>query len=229
MVKPVATFPPAASHALPIQSNGFVGLRSPFEGHAAGERPTRGGDIGVRITAGVLPCVLQFATWPSGRAGLAAAVGVALACSAPSATGKMLQLPHGLLVRSGPEEFLLIADDAEAFSATAMRRTIVADTGSVTDLGHARCRITIDGERCRDTLSKLFALDLRPAAFPVGEARLGGHHHVPCLMVRRSTDGFDIYVFSTYAHDQLGSLLDAALEYGVRLQLHAAWGASATP
>ena len=58
-------------------------------------------------------------------------------------------------------------------------------------------------------------LDLRAAAFPVGSARLTGHHHVPALLVRTALEGFDILVFTTYALDQLHALEDAALEYGV--------------
>jgi len=42
---------------------------------------------------------------------------------------------------------------------------------------------------------------------------------VPCLAHRRATDGFDLYVFSTYAFDQLETLLDAAQEYGVALEV----------
>ena len=47
---------------------------------------------------------------------------------------------------------------------------------------------------------------------------MSGHHHLPCSLHRRGETEFDLYVFTTYAHDQLGSLLDAALEYGVNLE-----------
>ena len=99
-----------------------------------------------------------------------------------------------------------------------LRQHVPADIGSVTDLGHARCRIRIEGPRCRDTLSKLFAIDLRDAAWPVGELRLTGHHHVPSLLHRLGAQSFDVYVFSTYAFDQLATVLDAAREYGVSLK-----------
>ena len=54
---------------------------------------------------------------------------------------------------------------------------------------------------------------------PVGELRLTGHHHVPCAAVRTGPDSVDLLVFSTYAFDQLGTLLDAAQEYGVALEM----------
>jgi sarcosine oxidase gamma subunit len=48
--------------------------------------------------------------------------------------------------------------------------------------------------------------------------RLTGHHHVPCLLHRLGEQAFDLYVFTTYAHDQLAVVLDAALEFGVSLK-----------
>ena len=54
------------------------------------------------------------------------------------------------------------------------------------------------------------------AAFAIG--CLSGHHHLPCGLHRLAEAEFDLYVFTTYAHDQLASLMDAALEYGVHLE-----------
>ena len=88
----------------------------------------------------------------------------------------------------------------------------------MTDLSHARCRIHIEGPQCRTVLNKLFALDLRESAFAIGDIAMSGTHHVPSTLHRLDTDGFDLYVFSTYAYDQLATVLDAAQEYGVALQ-----------
>ncbi len=198
--------------------------RSPFEGHKAGARPTTGGQLGVLLRAETLPGLLLIATWPSGVAALRSALAAALdVAQVPARTGLVATVPAGRLMCTGPQEYQLLTT-CDAGRVPALRRHIGADIGSVTDLGHARCRIVISGARSRDTLSKLFALDQREAAWPVGELRLTGHHHVPCLAHRRAADGFDLYVFSTYAFDQLATLLDAAQEYGVVLEL----GAGAT-
>ena len=74
------------------------------------------------------------------------------------------------------------------------------------------------GEKSREVLSKLFPLDLRLAAFPLEQIRLSGHHHVPCMLHRLDTERIDVYVMSTYAFDQLATIIDAALEFGVALQ-----------
>ena len=205
--------------------------RSPFAGVAAGEWPDRDGRIGVRLSAYTLDSLTQVATWPQGADALCAALALALDCAVPARTGAVLHAADvptngalgrlmgeakAMLVRSGPEEFLLISD--EAFEPLAsLRQAIASDVGSVTELGHARCRIRIEGERCCDTLSKLFAIDLRETALPLGRASLTGHHHLPAMLYRRGTDSFDIFVFTTYARGQLSTLIDAALESGVSL------------
>ena len=191
--------------------------RSPFEGHALGERPARDGNVGVRIRAGLVPSAVLVSTWVTGETALQAALSQLLGQTPPGPTGQTLATHLGLLMRTGPEEWLLIGDGTSDACA-ALRAAIGADVGGVTDLSHARCRIKVQGSRCLDTLSKLFALDCRAGAFPVGELRLSGHHHLPCSLHRLGQDEFDLYVFTTYAHDQLGSLLDAALEYGVNLE-----------
>lgn len=190
--------------------------RSPFEGHQPGDRPARDGQIGVRLSAGTISSVTQVATWHNGIDALAVALGTAMKCDVPDRTGDTAHLDEALLVRTGPEEFMLISQQSVDM-AGRLRAHIVADIGSVTDLSHARCHIRIEGDHCRSTLSKLFALDFREPQFPLDQVRLTGHHHVACMLHRRELDSFDIYVFSTYAFDQLSTLVDAALEYGVSL------------
>lgn len=191
--------------------------RSPFEGHTLGERPALDGSVGVSIRAGLVPHAVLVSTWVSGEAGLQDALTQLLGQTPPGPTGQIQATHLGLLMRTGPEEWLLIGDGASD-ACSVLRAAIGADVGGVTDLSHARCRIKVQGPRCLDTLSKLFALDCRPAAFPIGELRLSGHHHLPCSLHRLGETEFDLYVFTTYAHDQLASLLDAALEYGVKLE-----------
>ncbi len=192
--------------------------RSPFDGYKPDQRPAPGGPVGVGLQARTLPGLWLIHTWSSGADGLRSALTAAWgAAGVPQRTGQVATLAQGLLMCTGPCEYQLLAAQVPGFAAD-LRRHVPADVGSVTDLGHARCRIHIEGPHCRDTLSKLFALDLREAAWPVGELRLTGHHHVPCGAYRLGIDSFDLLVLSTYAVDQLGTLLDAAQEYGVVLE-----------
>jgi sarcosine oxidase subunit gamma len=192
-------------------------VRSPFEGHATGNRPNAAGQIGVQITAGMLPSFTLISTWISGLPGLLDALSTVFGDAMPQRIGKSTRTEFGLLARSGPEEFFLIGDD-HSDRTTLLRATVGADTGSVTDLSHARCRIHIEGPQCRAVLNKLFALDLRESGFAIGDIAMTGTHHVPSTLHRLGADAFDLYVFSTYAYDQLATVLDAAQEYGVALQ-----------
>jgi sarcosine oxidase subunit gamma len=192
-------------------------VRSPFEGHATGNRPNAAGQIGVQLTAGMLPSFTLISTWISGMPGLLDALTAVFGDTVPQRIGKSARTEFGLLVRTGPEEFVLVGDDATDRTAM-LRATVGPNTGAVTDLSHARCRIHIEGPQCRAVLNKLFALDLREGSFTVGDVAMTGTHHVPSMLHRLDADVFDLYVFSTYAYDQLATVLDAAQEYGVGLQ-----------
>lgn len=191
--------------------------RSPFAGLSSDDHPTAAGTIGVRLSAQRCASVTLLGTWVGNGAALQEAVTQAVGGAAPALTGATHVSALGLLMRIGPEEFLLVDETAVPQRVAALRQQLTVGIGSITDLSHARCRIRIEGDQCLNTLAKLFALDLRETAFPIDEIRLSGHHHVPCLLHRRGAQSFDLYVFSTYAQDQLETLQDAALEFGVRL------------
>ncbi len=195
-------------------------FHSPFAEHSACEHPTRDGQIQVRLHAHTLPSVTLISTWPSGTAALCAVLEKALGATdmfpLPGATGQTAPCPLGLLMRSGPHEFMLIGD-AAINQMGVLRGRIPPEIGSVLDLSHARCRVHVEGPKAVAALGKLFALDFRDHAFVVGTLQLSGHHHVPCSLHRLGEDRFDLYLLSTYAHGQLETLLDAALQYGVAL------------
>ena len=198
---------------------GDAATRSPFAGHIPTERPTRTGEIGVRLTVGTLHSVIQLATWPTGVSAWESAMQSALGSAPSSKTGDVLDTKLGLVMRTGPEELMLVSNDGAHGNSTdtvaKLREAVRADIGSVLDLSHARCRIRIEGEHCVNTLSKLFALDFRGDAFPVGKLKLSSHHHVPCALHRLGSTGFDAYLFTTYARELLETFADAALEYGL--------------
>lgn len=200
-----------------VNATSSANVRSPFAGQASGRHPNAAGQVGVEISAGMLPGVALISSWISGLPGLLGAMNTVFGTPVPERTGLTLKTELGLLCRTGPEEFMLIGDDATDRCAM-LRASITADVGSVTDLSHARCRIGISGAQCCTVLNKLFALNLRESAFPVGQVAMTGTHHVPCMLHRTGADAFELVVFSTYAHDQLDTVLDAAKEYGVNVQ-----------
>lgn len=198
-------------------------LRSPFAAVQRGRWPDRQGQVGVHLQAQTLGSVTLLSTWLGGAQALVTTLQGVLgllgeaADALPARPGECRRTPQGLLVCTTPEDFLLIDDTPHPARCVQWRSALLPDVGSVTDLSHARCRIRVSGAQTCTTLNKLFALDLRLSAFPVGQARLSGTHHVPSLLVRTAEQAFDWIVFTTYAQDQLETLIDAAREFGVEL------------
>ena len=179
--------------------------------------PTHQGLVQVHMTAQRLQSVTLLSTWASGIEGLTQAVHSALGCTSPAHTGHATACEAGLLMRSGPLEFMLIGAHPAPDRVAQLRAHIPAEIGSVLDLSHARIRVQLHGAKAVDALAKLYALDFRPAAFPVGRFQLTGHHHIPCVLHRLDGQHFELYFLSTYAHGQIEALMDVALEYGVEL------------
>jgi len=179
--------------------------------------PTHQGLVQVHMTAQRLQSVTLLSTWASGIEALTQAVHSALGCTPPAHTGHATACEAGLLMRSGPLEFMLIGAHPAPDRVAQLRAHIPAEIGSVLDLSHARIRVQLHGAKAVDALTKLYALDFRPAAFPVGRFQLTGHHHIPCVLHRLDGQHFELYFLSTYAHGQIEALMDVALEYGVEL------------
>lgn len=184
---------------------------------ATRSQPTRSGQLQVHLRVQKLSNLTQISTWSSSIGALSSALHRALDCDPPLHTGQLVACGLGTLMRSGPFEFLLVGDTNQAPSDRVglLRQHISADLGAVLDLSHARVRVSVHGEKAVDALSKLYALDFRPAAFDKGSFALTGHHHIPCLLHRVDALHFHAYYFSTYARGQIETLMDAALEFGV--------------
>ena len=180
-------------------------------------QPTRSGQLQVHLRVQKLSNLTQISTWSSSIGALSSALHRARDCEPPLHTGQLVRCALGTLMRSGPYEFLLVgdADQAPGDRVALLREHINADTGAVLDLSHARVRVSVHGDKAVEALSKLYALDFRPAAFAPDSFALTGHHHIPCLLHRLDGQHFQAYYFSTYARGQIDTLFDAALEFGV--------------
>lgn len=184
---------------------------------ATRSQPTRSGQLQVHLRVQKPSNLTQFSTWSSSIGALSGALHRALDCAPPLHTGQLVQCALGTLMRSGPFEFLLVGDSDHSPNdrVALLRQHINAEMGSVLDLSHARVRVSVHGDKAVEALSKLYALDFRPAAFAANSFVLTGHHHIPCLLHRLDAQHFHAYYFTTYARGQIDLLADAALEFGV--------------
>lgn len=190
-------------------------LHTPFEDFSPQVKPRAHAQTAVLVSASTLRCVWQLHTWVDGWE--AFSTSLELHFTVPD-MGCTVHLEDGtLVVRSAPEELLLINDNTSNLIEEIVN-SVSAENGSALDLSHARCRIQVRGQAAALTLKKLFALDFRPSKFPVGAYRSSGFHHTPAALYRANTEDFDIFVYTTYSQDQLKSILDAALEYGYRFE-----------
>jgi heterotetrameric sarcosine oxidase gamma subunit len=188
----------------------------PFPADMAQRRPDRQGRVQVNMQAGTLAQLTQISTWLGGWDALAAALAPLM--PVPAATGQTASQGGDWVARTGPEELWLITAPGSPLPQQ-VQAALPCDIGHSLDLSHARCRLRLQGPGAVPTLQKLFALDFRQPVFGIGEVRLSGAHHLPALLHRTAADAFDLYLHTTYAHDQAESIFDAALEWGVELSV----------
>jgi len=188
----------------------------PFRADMAQRRPNREGQVQVNLHASTVAQLTQIQTWIGGWPALAQKLAPLM--PVPATTGHSATQDGHWIARTGPEELWCVSN-AHAPWVSAVRAAITPDIGHTLDLSHARCVLAVQGPCAVPTLQKLFALDFRESAFAVGQLRLSGAHHLPALIHRKAINAFDLYLHTTYAHDQVESVWDAALEWGAQLSI----------
>lgn len=171
---------------------------------------------GVRIAETRPGSIVQFAAWPDTGAELIAAVAPVLGFALPAAPGAGVVAGPRSAFGIGPRRFLAV-DQAEGLAAR-LSPAVPPALGSVTDLSHGRTAIRIEGARAEWVLSKLFAIDFSEAAFPLGAGRSTQHHDVFAQIQRISPDGFDLYVYRSFARSFWTTLCHAADEVGYEVR-----------
>lgn len=120
------------------------------------------------------------------------------------------------ILGTGTGRWLVI--EPESRDLASHLRTALPDGAAVTDLGHARTALRLEGRDARALLAKGTAIDLHPSVFPADESRMTGLFHASVLIDCRSpAPVYDIYVHRSYAVHLFEMLLDGALEYGCRV------------
>lgn len=125
-----------------------------------------------------------------------------------------------------------VSEDAQAFRHAPGRWTVIAgdgalpealtnavdDNGTVVDLSHGRTVLRVDGEQSRRVLSKLFAIDFHPDAFPTEKGLATKHHEIFAQIQRVGENAFDIIVFRSYARAFWHALTRASEEVGYAVE-----------
>jgi len=157
---------------------------------------------------------VQVAAFDAERA--ASAIGEALGTSAPSERNGVAVGGDSTVLWIGPGRWIVIEPESRDL-AVLLAQHCPRDVASVTDLGHARTALRIEGPKVRDLLAKLSTLDFDPAAFPQGTCAQTQFGHVGVLLYCQAHDGFDVFLPRSFAVSAFESILDAALEFGCRV------------
>jgi heterotetrameric sarcosine oxidase gamma subunit len=160
--------------------------------------------------------IVEVAAWPGQRAALLEAIRAAVSIDLEDRPGAGAKQEGRAGFGIGPGRFLLV-DQAEGLAQT-LANAVGIETGTVTDLSHGRAAIRIEGERAEWVLSKLFAIDVSPDGFHVGEGRATAHHDISAAIQRTDTHSFDIYVFRSFARSFWKVLCHSAEEVGYEVK-----------
>jgi sarcosine oxidase subunit gamma len=189
--------------------------RSPLAGHwkPGFLGPASGADEwGVSLNERHPASLAQVAGWPSAAGALTDRVREATGV-APPPPGSSASNDDLTLLWTAPGRWLIVSE-THADLAETLTAAIDIDTGTVSDLGHARCVLRLSGPMAPSVLAKGLPIDLHLRAFPAGGVVQGNIHHIGVLVHRAAADAFDLYVFRGFAVSLLEWLTDAAIEYG---------------
>ncbi len=160
--------------------------------------------------------VVQLACWRGQDAPALAAVAKATGLQLPPAPGAGAIAGHVSGFGIGPGRWLLV--DQASGLADRLVPLVGPAFGAVTDLSHGRTALRVEGPRAEWVLSKLFAIDFAPHAFPETHGRATSHHDVFAQIQRTGAAAFDLYVFRSFARSFWTTLRHAAEEVGYEVR-----------
>jgi sarcosine oxidase subunit gamma len=146
------------------------------------------------------------------------AVTSVLGTAPPTRPNTRLGGPSGFVIWLGPDEWLVVSEEAAPESREAELRAVVTPFGgAAVDVSGQRVSLTLRGRHVHDVLSQGCALDLHPRVFGPGssaQTTLGRAGVV--LLAGDDPDEFTVLVRQSFANYLADWLVDAAEEF--RLQ-----------
>jgi sarcosine oxidase, subunit gamma len=168
-------------------------LQHMIEPHSAlaGRRPV---DVAGRLSIGAAPDCARFSlrVGEDGREAAGRAFGLAL----PPRIGGLAQAGERWAACLGPDEWYLLAPEAETAAIEASFSALVV-LHSLVDVGHREVGIEIGGEAAGLALSAVSPLDL--AAMPAGSATRTVLDRTQVVLVKHASDHYRIEVWQSFA------------------------------
>jgi heterotetrameric sarcosine oxidase gamma subunit len=134
---------------------------------------------------------------------------------APDAAGK----GDVVAFQVAPRRWWLVTPAVERELDAALADAL-ARRAAVTDLSHARTLLRLSGPASRSTLEKLCRIDLHPQAFPPGRIAQTPLGQIAALIhAIDDAPTFDLYLPRSLARSATISLIEAATEFGLALDV----------
>lgn len=166
-------------------------FHSPLPAPAFYRRPTSDAET---------PYLLLADASTEGKITVEGAAAAAIVTAAWGVTGLAVtagaEIPGGKVYCLRPDLFFVhtaadaVAATLDALTAAVARQNVLI---TVTDVTHGRAGIRVQGPGSAELLSRLCALDFRPAAFPNGTARFSSLAKTRQLLIRDDRDGLTTF------------------------------------
>ena len=175
--------------------------RSPLEGLALSQGP--------RFALSEAPPAARFIL--RGPEAVRVACGMAFGAEPPSRLGAASEVSGRAALWLGPDEWLLIADGADASDIGAMLESVLEGTAhSLVDVSHRQIGLVASGPAAARVLNAGCPLDLSLNAFPAGFATRTLFDKIEIVLWRRAETTFHVELWRSFAPWLAASLAEAA-------------------
>ncbi len=140
-----------------------------------------------------LESLVQVSLWRDNVDEVGALIAQELRFSLPQNGRSVSAMEGGFAYRIAPERLLLISDaDADLFNKVLGAVTL--EMAAVSDIGHSRARLILEGEDAQPLLARLVPLDFGPAGLLPGQYAQSFLHDVNLLIHRQEEHLFNLLV-----------------------------------
>ena len=175
------------------------------------------GAPGVRVREITGRAVVQALVAPGGERFFKPPSGQAAGAGLPQ-PGKAQHTALGLLLWSGPGQYLVMSDGAAPADLIASTRECFGPVAALIDQSDSRAMLRLGGPRIRDCLAKGVALDLHPSAFSTGDCALTNIHHVSVQLWQiNDAPVYEMAFARSYSASLWHWLEVSAAEYGLNV------------
>jgi sarcosine oxidase subunit gamma len=176
------------------------------------------GPPGVSLSERPALAIWQLAAWRAADvAPLRAAIAERLELSLPEGP-LAARVGAALALQITPRRWWLVSSDTGDRRRSAELAGVVAGRAALAEVGHGRTVVRLGGPDSRNVLAKLCRIDLHPMALPARHVAQTALGQVAALIhALDDVPAFDLYLPRSLARSGVGSLIDAALEFGLEI------------